>query len=196
MSIPNSALFVEQASKQSSQQTATTHWEVPISILSPELVFSFLLHPKMPRLHSTLALLTTILFTLLSLGTADFLISNTTTCLHLSSCHHGAQILTSTSPSTYTCSYLHPAQDQHHIANGTLGPLGDDFVFANSAPCGDNERLHFVRHSDDADYEVLDNGGNHMGDCVEDESLSENCDVVVGWYSFRSMYRCSTSICG
>lgn len=141
---------------------------------------------------------------LISLASADFLMSNTSICMGafpISNCYTGPVVITGTSNTTdFTCPKLRHAEDYSYITNGTVGPHGDNVAWSDNV-CG-NGRLKFVQYYDtenggNGTYYAEQEDGTHVADCkqVEDErSLFKHCDMWIGALFFTSVYNCTGSI--
>jgi hypothetical protein len=142
-----------------------------------------------------LPLMTTLLLSLITTATADFFISNTTVCQGLPrNCPRGAQVITSAS-SNYSCDALVPAQDNAYLRNGTIGPFGDWNLWTPNV-C-DFGKLKFLRKWEGNGYDVQDEAGNAQGECTEaEDELIQTCDLWIIALMFRTMYRCSSPVCG
>ena len=139
--------------------------------------------------------ITTALLTLIASTTADFFISNSTVCQGVpTTCPHGAQVITATS-TEYNCDALVPAQDNAYLRNGTMGPFGGWQLWADNI-C-DSGRLSLLRRAEDDGYDVVDESGNDMGECTEALDVSAAaCDLWITGIMIRSVYWCSSPICG
>ena len=135
---------------------------------------------------------------LASSATADFLISNSSTCQGFPThCINGAQTLTSANTTDYTCNTLIPAQDSTYLRNGTLGPFGGLKLWSSNV-CG-HSTLKFDKKADGDGYDVKGEEGESLGECRPIEKVADvigkTCDLWVTTATFRSAYLCETSVC-
>jgi hypothetical protein len=139
---------------------------------------------------------TLLLATLLTSATADFLVSNSTTCTGaflIAHCSHGVKVLSGVDlKNDYTCDKLVPAENDNYIRNGTMAPQGSPNVRSDEGLCGSGP-LDFVK--DGEGYIVNDQDGNHVGDCKTDDGMKQECDQWVGMLFFQSIFRCTSSVC-
>jgi hypothetical protein len=150
-----------------------------------------------PRVLSTMLKISiaATLLTLIASTIADFFISNSTVCHGVpTACPRGAQVITASS-TKYNCGALVPAQDNAYLHNGTMGPFGDWQLWAKNI-C-DSGTLSLLRRVEDDGYDVVDGEGNAMGECSEVTDVrTAVCDLWITGIVFRTVYRCSSPICG
>jgi hypothetical protein len=135
---------------------------------------------------------------LTSSATADFLISNSTTCQGIPThCIPGAQVITSANNTDYTCSNLVSAQDNTYLRNGTIGHFGDWHLWSSNV-CG-HSTLKFEKKADGDGYYVKGEEGASLGTCRSVEKVADvmgrTCDLWVTMVTFRTAFVCESTVC-
>ena len=127
---------------------------------------------------------------------ADFYLSNSTTCMGafpVSQCYHGPVVFSGLSNITdYTCPKLLKAHDNFYIWNGTAGPTGSPELFARKS-CGLDYEMHFVKEGQQ--YKGQDGSGKEVATCdVASEALVTRCPEWIGTVFFETEYLCKSDI--